>query len=163
VRALFSWRVIKMAAKRRAVTNQETAENASRTTGEKMVIPVIAEEIAVEKRVVESGKVRISKRISEHEELVDVPLFREEVRVERVPINLFVEALPAVRQEGDTMIIPVVEEQIVVQKKLLLVEELRVRKEVVEHHQPQTVNVRKEEVEIKRVAGSRKTGGSTSG
>ena len=94
------------------------------------------------------------------QELVDVPLFREEVRVERVPINLFVEALPPVRQEGDTMIIPVVEEQIVIQKKLLLVEELRVRKEVVEHHQPQTVNVRKEEVEIKRVAGNRKTGGS---
>jgi uncharacterized protein (TIGR02271 family) len=149
-----------MAAKRVAMTNAEAAKTDSQTSGERMVIPVIAEEITVDKKVIESGKVRISKRISEHEELVDVPLFREEVRVERVPINLFVEALPPVRQEGNTMIIPVVEEQIVIQKKLLLVEELRVRKEVVEHHQPQTVNVRKEEVEIKRVAGNRKTGGS---
>jgi uncharacterized protein (TIGR02271 family) len=148
-----------MAVKRAAMTNREAAKTDSRVEGEKLVIPVIAEEIAVGKQVVESGKVRISKRISEHEELVDVPLFREEVRVERVPVNLFVEALPPVRQEGDTMIIPVVEEQIVIQKKLLLVEELRVRKEVVEHHQPQTVNVRKEEVEIKRIAGNRKTGG----
>jgi uncharacterized protein (TIGR02271 family) len=149
-----------MATKRAAMTNRATAKNDAQTSGEKLVIPVIAEEIAVGKKVIESGKVRISKRISEHEELVDVPLFREEVRVERVPVNLFVEAPPPVRQEGDTMIIPVVEEQIVIQKKLLLVEELRVRKEVVEHHQPQTVNVRKEEVEIKRVAGNRKTDGS---
>jgi uncharacterized protein (TIGR02271 family) len=150
-----------MAAKRMAMTNREQAKNETQTADGKMIIPVIAEEISVGKRVVESGKVRISKRISEHEELVDVPLFREEVRVERVPMNLFVEAPPPVRQEGDTMIIPVVEEQIVIQKKLLLVEELRVRKEIVEHHEPQAVKVRKEEVEIKRVAKARKTGGST--
>lgn len=149
-----------MATKRAAMTNRETTKNDTQTSGEKLVIPVIAEEIAVGKRVIESGKVRISKRISEHEELVDVPLFREEVRVERVPVNLFVEALPTVRQEGDTMIIPVVEERIVIQKKLLLVEELRVRKEVVEHHQPQTVNVRKEEVEIKRVTPDKQPRGS---
>ena len=148
-----------MTAKRAVRTNARAANADSRTEGEKMVIPVIEEEITVGKQVVEAGRVRISKRISEHEELVDVPLFREEVRVERVPVNLFVEAVPQIRQEGDTMIIPVVEEQIIVQKKLLLIEELRVRKEIIEHHQPQTVNVRKEQVEIKRVAKSRKTDG----
>lgn len=116
-----------------------------------LVIPVIQEEVIVNKQVVETGKVRISKRISEHEELVDVPLLREEVAVERVPVNLFVEQRPPVRQEGDTMIIPVVEERIVIQKKLLLVEELRVKKQIIEAHQPQTVNLLKEEVEIKRV------------
>ncbi len=148
-----------MAAKRVTTTKREAAENETNTADGKTVIPVIAEEISVGKKVVESGKVRISKRISEHEELVDVPLFREEVRIERVPVNVFVEAPPPVRREGDTMIIPVVEEQIVIQKKLLLVEELRVRKEIVEHHEPQKVNVRKEEVEIKRMAKSGKTGG----
>lgn len=155
-----------MAVKRAATTNTATtaqveAANADLPAeNEKMIIPVIEEQIAVGKQVVETGTVRISKRISEREELVDVPLFREEVRVERVPVNLFVETLPPVRQEGDTMIIPVVEEQIVIQKRLLLVEEIRVRREVVEHHQPQTVNVRKEEVDIKRVAKNRKTGDS---
>ncbi|HEY8563434.1 MAG TPA: YsnF/AvaK domain-containing protein [Pyrinomonadaceae bacterium] len=144
-------------AEKRAATNRKTTETGARTGGEKLVIPVIAEEISVDKKIVESGRVRISKRVSEREEIVDVPLFREEVRVERVPINLFVEAPPAVRQEGDTMIIPVVEEQVVIQKKFLLVEELRVRKEVVERHEPQTVNLRKEEVEIKRVTRNRRT------
>lgn len=148
-----------MAAKRVVRTNARAAQADPQTAGEKIIIPVIEEAITVGKQVVEAGRVRISKRISEHEELVDVPLFREEVRVERVPVNLFVEAVPQIRQEGDTMIIPVVEEQIVVQKKLLLVEELRVRKEVIEHHQPQTVNVRKEQVEIKRTTKNRKTDG----
>ena len=121
-----------------------------------MVIPVIQEEVTIEKQVVETGRIRISKRISEHEELVDVPLLREEVTIERVPVNLIVAERPPVRQEGDTMIIPVVKEEIVIQKKLLLVEELRVRKQIVESHQPQTVKLLKEEVEITRVAKDNK-------
>jgi uncharacterized protein (TIGR02271 family) len=154
LRGFLEFGVETMATKRVRNTKAESAETSPQIENEKMVIPVIQEEITIEKQTVETGRVRISKRISEHEELVDVPLLAEEVSVERVPMNLFVEARPPVRQEGDTMIIPVVREQIVVQKRLLLVEELRVRKEIVERHQPQTVNVRREEVEIKRVAGN---------
>ena len=117
------------------------------------IIPIIQEEIVVDKYVVEKGKVRVSKRVSEHEEIIDEPFFHEEVRVERVPINKIVDAAPIVRQEGDTMIIPVVEEQAFVQKRLVLVEELRVRKQVIETHQPQTVTLLKEQIEIERIAG----------
>lgn len=117
------------------------------------VIPIIQEEIVVDKYVVEKGKVRVSKRISQHEEIIDEPLFHEEVKIERVPINKIIDAAPPVRQEGDMMIIPVVEEQVFVQKRLVLVEELRVRKQVIETHQPQTVTLLKEQVEIERVAG----------
>ncbi len=145
-----------MATKRAEEINAEIAETDPQIDHKRLVIPVIQEEVTVDKQVIETGVVRISKRISEHEELVDVPLYREEVSVERVPMNLFVEELPPVRHEGDTMIIPVVEEQIVIQKKLLLVEELRVKKEVVEHHQPQTVNLLKEEVDIQRVVKNKK-------
>lgn len=125
---------------------------AARAENERLVIPVIEEEVTIGKHVVETGKVRISKQISEREELVDVPLLREEVTVERVPVNLFVEELPPIRHEGDTMIIPVVEEQVIVQKKLMLVEELRVRKQIVETHQPQTVTLLKEEISVTRSA-----------
>ena len=115
-----------------------------------MVIPVIQEQITFDKQVIESGKVRISKRIVEHEELVDVPLFREEVDIEHVPINQFVETQPQVRQEGNTMIIPVVQEQVFYQKRLLLVEELHVKKQIVEEHKPQQITLLKEEVNITR-------------
>jgi uncharacterized protein (TIGR02271 family) len=48
------------------------------------------------------------------------------------------------------MIIPVVEEQVFYQKRLVLVEELRVRKQVIEERNPQQVTLLKEEVEINR-------------
>ncbi len=114
------------------------------------VFPVIQEEAIVEKRVVETGKIVISKKISEHEEIVDVPLFQEKVDVERVPINQVVQERPAVRQEGEVMIIPVVQEQVFYQKRLVLVEELHVRKQVVQTHQPQKITLIKEDVEINR-------------
>ncbi|MBA2736281.1 MAG: YsnF/AvaK domain-containing protein [Pyrinomonadaceae bacterium] len=122
------------------------------------VIPVIHEEIVVDKYIVEKGRVRVSKRISEHEEIIDEPVFHEEVKVERVPINKIIDVSPSVRQDGDTLIIPIVEEQVFVQKRLVLVEELRVRKEVVETHQPLKITLLKEQVEITRVAENKEIG-----
>lgn len=123
-----------------------------------VVIPVIEEEVKVGKKIVETGKVRISKKVSEHEELVDEPLLREQVAVERVPVNQYVEAMPQPRQEGDRLIIPVVKEEIVVQKRLLIVEELHIRKQVTEAHEPQRVILRKEEVEVTRIAADENPG-----
>ena len=125
---------------------------------EKLVIPVIEEQAFLDKRVVETGKVRISKRISEREETIDEPLFREEVSVERIPVNKYVDQMPQVRHEGDVMIIPVVQEQLVMQKRLVLVEELRVRKQLVEMHQPQSVTLRREDVEVTRITETENSG-----
>ncbi len=119
---------------------------------ETVVIPVIREQVIVDKKVVETGKVRISKRISEHEELVDVPVMQGQAVVERIPVNQFVESAPPIRYEGDTMIIPVIEEQVVLQKKLFIVEEIHVKKQMVETHRTQKVTLLREEVEVKRIA-----------
>lgn len=140
-----------MTTKRSEDINSEAIPTQANNGGEMLIIPVIQEEAFLDKKVVETGKVRISKRVSEHEEIIDEPLFREEVRVERVSVNQYVEERPEIRYEGDTMIIPIVQEQIVMQKRLVLVEELRVNKQIVETHQPQKVNLLKEEVEIKRI------------
>ena len=122
------------------------------------VIPVIEEEVTIEKKVVEAGRVRISKHAKEYEKLVDVPLLHEEVSIERVPLNQVVlERLPT-RYDGDTLIIPVVEEQVFVEKRLVLVEELHVRKQTIETHKPQRITLLKEEVEITRVAGNENSG-----
>jgi uncharacterized protein (TIGR02271 family) len=115
------------------------------------VIPVIQEQATIKKRVVETGKVRISKRVREYEEMVDVPHFQEEVKVERVPVEQFVDEAPAVRTEGDVTIVPVLEERYVLEKKLVLVEELHIRKERKESHHPQTLKVLKEEVAVERI------------
>lgn len=118
---------------------------------EPLVVPVIAEELRVERRAVETGRVRLNKVVREREEVVDEPLLREEVHVERVPVNRVVEGEVQVRHEGDTMIIPVLEEVLVVEKRLMLKEELRVTRRRVEERRPQTVTLRSEEVTVERV------------
>ncbi len=137
-------------SRRKATPKKETA--AGLREARPAVIPVIQEQATIKKRVVETGKVRISKRVREYEEMVDVPHFQEEVKVERVPVDQFVEEAPAVRTEGDVTIVPVLEERYVLEKKLVLVEELHIRKERKESHHPQTLKVLKEEVAVERIS-----------
>jgi len=115
------------------------------------VIPVIQEQATVQKRVVETGKVKITKHVREYEELVDVPHFQDEIHIERVAVNQFVDTPPQVRTEGNVTIIPVMEERYVVEKRLFLTEELHVVNERKESHHPQNIKVLKEEVEVKRM------------
>src|SRR4051812_20472751 len=58
------------------------------------VVPVIAEELAVGRRAVESGRVRITKQVRERREVVDQPTVTEDVVIERVPVNRVVDAAP---------------------------------------------------------------------
>lgn len=119
--------------------------------GTEVVIPVIQEELNVGKRQIERGGVRVNKRIEEHEETVEQPTFREEVTVERVPIGRTIETAPEVRQEGDTLIIPVVEEMLVVEKRLVLKEEVRVHKHRIQESEQARVMVRAEKVDIEQI------------
>jgi uncharacterized protein (TIGR02271 family) len=114
-------------------------------------LPVIVEALAVQKRTVETGRVRIRKRVHEHEEIVDPPLLREEVVIERVPVNRVVEGPIPVRSEGETMIVSVLEEVLVVETRLLLREELHLTRRRTDTHQPARVTLRREDVSVERV------------
>lgn len=131
--------------------NKRAAAGRSVPVAKPAVIPVIQESAVVKKRVVETGRVRIRKDVREYEEHVDIPHVHEEVRVERVPVDQFVDEAPQVRTEGDVTIIPVLEERYVLEKRLVLVEELHIRRERHETHRPEVVKVLKEEVEVDRV------------
>jgi uncharacterized protein (TIGR02271 family) len=118
------------------------------------VIPIIHEELEIGKRKVDTGSgVRIHKSAREEEQTVDVARVEERVEVERVPIDRAVDGPVPVRHVGDTIIVPVVEEVLVVQKQLRLVEELHIRKTRTETHEPQTVRLRKEEATVERLEG----------
>lgn len=119
--------------------------------GQSVVIPVMVEELDVQKRTVETGRLRITKVVHEREELVDEPSFREEVTIERVPINRYVEEPIPVRYEGDTMIVSLLEEVPVIERRLMLKEEVRITKRSVEGHQPRPVTLRSEEVTVEHV------------
>jgi uncharacterized protein (TIGR02271 family) len=114
------------------------------------VIPVVAESLQVGRRQVETGRVRLTKLVHEEEEVVDLPVLREEVHVERVPVGRFVDGPVEARQEGDTLVLPVLEEVLVVEKRLMLKEEIRVTRTRTEARSTQTVTLRNEEVRIDR-------------
>ena len=123
-------------------------------SGEETVIPVVREELDVRKRRVETDRgVRVHKTVKERQAVVDEPLAKDEVRVERVKIDRTVDAPVDVRYEGDTMIIPVLEEVLVVQKRLVLKEEIRVTRRRRETHAPQQVTLRSEEAQVERIDG----------
>jgi uncharacterized protein (TIGR02271 family) len=116
-----------------------------------VAIPVVREELRVGKRVEETGRVRIRKVVREEEQTIDEPLTREEVTVERRAVQRPADGPQQTRTEGDSLIIPVVSEVLVVEKRLMVTEELVVRKRRVEEHQPQTVTVRREEAVVERL------------
>jgi len=115
---------------------------------EEVAVPLVEERAIVGKRVIETGRVQVRTRTEQREELVEAELAREEVEVERVPIGREIDVVPAVRQEGDVTIVPVVEEVLVVQKRLVLVEEVHLRRtrrsETVSH--PVTLATQRAEV-----------------
>lgn len=118
---------------------------------ETLVLPVVAEKLDVQKRRIETGGVRVRKIVHEREEIIDEPLIREEVHVKRVPVNRVVEGPIPVRHVGNTMIISLLEEVLVVEKRLMLKEEIHITKDEVETYKPQRVMLRTEEAAIERV------------
>ena len=117
------------------------------------VVPVIEESLVVDKRVVDQGGYRIVKSVDVREEVVDEPLLTHTVDVERRVIGRLLPSMevPASRQEGDTWIVSVVEEVLVTEKRLMLKEELHIRRtESVTHHS-QTFSLRSENIAIERL------------
>jgi uncharacterized protein (TIGR02271 family) len=119
---------------------------------EETVIPVMEERLDVHKRRIETDSgVRIAKTVEARNETVDVPLVKEHVEVERVAVNRAVDAPVAVRHEGDTMIIPIVEEVLFVEKRLMLKEEIRVTRRRQQVREPQRVTLRSEHASVERI------------
>lgn len=115
-------------------------------------IPVIREELDVAKDIVETGRLRIRTHVTEREEHVDLPLSREEFTVERVAVGRTVDAPVDVRQIDDVTIVPVHEEQLVVTRRLVLKEELHIRRLVRETRETRQVTLRMQDVEVERHA-----------
>ncbi|HYF64124.1 MAG TPA: YsnF/AvaK domain-containing protein [Herpetosiphonaceae bacterium] len=113
-----------------------------------IVLPVIEERVQVAKRRVAAGGVRVKKLVREHEEVVEEPVLRESVEVERIAKNELIPDGTAVetRHEGDTIIVPVIEEVIVLQKRLMLKEEIRITKTSQRTVTAQPVTLRREEI-----------------
>ena len=117
---------------------------------EEVVIPVVRETARVTKRAVARGTVRVSKVVREHEEVVDTSTIEEEIEIERVARDVVLKKPAKPRREGDTLIVPVMEEITVVEKRLVLREELYIRRKKVKRPKSERVRLRREEVKVER-------------
>lgn len=128
--------------------------NPKRTGGptDEKVVPVIEESAVVYKERVVTDRVRLNKQVHEDQEVLNIPIRTETLEVERVPVGRFVEAAPAIRQEGETTVYPVVEEVLVVEKRLRLVEEVCVTRRQATRHVREQVALRREEITVERIA-----------
>lgn len=114
-------------------------------------IPLVEEEVRLDKEERVTGRVRIRTVTDEDEEIVRATLDEEAVEVERVPIGRTVDVAPDIRTEGDVTIIPVVEEVLVVEKRLVLKEELHIRRHVSTENVEVPVTLRKQRAVVERI------------
>ncbi len=124
-------------------------------SAENLTLPLHAEQLSVTRRQVAGDTVRVATVTRQQEHLVEETLTHERVEIERVPIDRAVDRVPPVREEGDTTVISVVEEVVVVERRLILKEEVRIKRVRVTENHRETVMLREQDAVITRTeAGS---------
>lgn len=130
-----------------------TTDPSVQADGSRIVVPVVREEVHVSTGQVDTGRgVRIHKTVSEQAHHIDETLMREAVSVRRVPVDKIVSLTeaPVARQEGDTMIVPILEEILVVEKRLRIKEEIHITRTAQAEQFADTVTLRSEQVSVER-------------
>ncbi len=118
-----------------------------------VVIPLAEEAVTVSKREVETGRVRVALTTDTETVVARETLRGRRVEVERVPVGRTLaegEAPPTPHEEGDTLVIPVIEETAVVVKRLVVREEVRLRFVPTERPFEETVEVRRQSATVER-------------
>ena len=114
------------------------------------IIPILEEELDVSKRTVRTGTVRVETSTTIVDEVASALLETSNVEVVRVPVGREIDEAPQVRTEGDTTIVPVLEEVLVVQKRLILKEELHITRRVTTEQVDVPVPLRKQTATVTR-------------
>jgi len=116
-----------------------------------VVVPVIEEELEAGTRAVKTGAVRVDKHVEKRIRKIQAPLIHEDVEVRRVPVNRVVTEAPPVRKSGSTVIVPVVEEEIIVTKRLVVKEEIHLIRRRSKDRFVKEVELNRERAEVRRL------------
>lgn len=128
---------------------QEQSPRLNAESADEIVVPVLEEHVIAGAKPVKTGAVRVEKHVEKRLRKVETPLLHENVEIRRVPVNRVVTEMPGIRKRGETTIIPVVEEELIISKRLVVREEIhlirhrtkgRVTKEVTLHRETATVH-----------------------
>ncbi|MBD0273202.1 MAG: YsnF/AvaK domain-containing protein [Acetobacteraceae bacterium] len=119
------------------------------------MLPLVEEVLRVGKRRVETGRVRVSVGTEAGERVVRETLRSERAEIQRVPMGRELaagEPAPFPRREPDgTVVVPVLEEVLFVERRLVLREEIRVRTIASEDTVEQPVTLRRQRAEVERL------------
>ncbi len=118
------------------------------SAGEMLVLH--REDAVIDKRVVPGDTVRVETITRMHEQRVEIALMHEWIDIVHVPVGHFVDEVPDIRQEGDLIIMPVVEEVLVLERRLRLVEEVHIRRVDQIERRVETVVLRSQDAKVTR-------------
>jgi uncharacterized protein (TIGR02271 family) len=130
-----------------AVTPSEAAVEIT----DEAVLRLLVEELSVDKQRVETGRLRVRRVTQERTEEVGYDVEHIEAQFERVPVGRIVDERPVMRETEDTIVIPVVEEIVVVERRLILKEEIHVRKTRRVERKSEQVTLRTQQAEVLRL------------
>ncbi len=114
-------------------------------------LTLIAEELTVGKEALETGRVRVSKQTHTRDVAINETLLRESAEIETIPIGRQIFEMPSVRHEGETIIVPIVEEVIHTERRLMLKEEVRITRRKITEQFHDRVTLRYQEAVVTRV------------
>ena len=117
-------------------------------------LTLLAEELTVAKETVETGRLRVSKQTKTREAFIDEILHSEHAEIETIPIGRQVFEMPSVRHEGQTIIIPIVEEVLHTERRLILKEEIKITRRQKTEQFHDRVTLRYQEAVITRIQGA---------
>lgn len=124
-------------------------------------VTLVEETATITTRVVETGAVRVRTETEVIDHIERAALGLERVEIEHHPVNSWVDAMPPVREEGEVTIVPLVEERLVVEKRLFVTEEVHIRRVRSTEEVELPVTLRRQHAVVERLAPAAQAGGST--
>jgi uncharacterized protein (TIGR02271 family) len=128
-----------------------TSVRLSANSTETPKLTLLAEELSVGKETVETGRVHISKQTHTREVSIVEDLLRESAEIETIPIGRQIFEMPPVRHEGETIVVPIVEEVLHTERRLILKEEVRITRRKITGQFHDRVTLRYQEAVVTRV------------
>ena len=132
------------------VVVEVTTTGTARERNDEQVIQLASEHVNVSIKEVVTGEIEVSTITHLRDMVVAEDLISQHADIERVPIGHFVDAAPEMREEDGVLIIPIVEEIAVVERRLFLKEEVRIRRVTTTHRHQETVTLRQQEAVVQR-------------
>ncbi len=118
------------------------------TMSGEMTLRLHAEDMQVTRKTREVGSVSVSITTDVRDHAIDEVLTSTAVSVSRIPVGRVVDRMPESRQDGDTLIVPVVEEVAVI--RFLIREEIHVTRTISTRRHQDVVSLRTERATVAR-------------